>query len=113
VCPTIIPIGHGGESQDDSLHKVYISRSAFRGKYNNGINQLFRDGLREIYDEIFDIDAEPLEVPEDYYTVISNAMEAAGEGHIAGMASYDLLCLFDYYIVTKIGGTNSPYACAE
>ena len=114
VCPTIIPTRHNGEtSQDDSLHKVYISCSAFRGKDNNGINQLFRDNLREIYDAIFDIDAELVEVPEDYYTIISNATEAAGEGHIALMAIYDLLYLFEYYKIAKIGGANSPYACAE
>ena len=114
VCPTIIPTGHSGEtSQDDSLHKVYISCSAFRGKDSNGINQLFRDSLREIYDTIFDIDAEPMEVPGDYYTIISNATDVAGEDHIAVMDNYDLLYLFEYYITIKIGGTNNPYACAE
>ena len=88
MCPTIIPTGHSGEtSQDDSLHKVYISCSTFRGKDNNGINQLIRDSLREFYDVFFDIDAEPLEVPEDYYTIISNATDAAGEDHIAVMAN--------------------------
>jgi hypothetical protein len=64
VCPSIIPEDHNLEtSQDESLHKVYISCSAFRGKDINGINQLFRDNLRETYDTIFDIDAEPLEIP--------------------------------------------------
>ncbi len=76
-------------------------------------NQLFRDSLREIYDAIFDIYAEPQEVPEDYYTIISKATEAAGEDHTSVMANYDLLHLFEYYRITKIGGTNSPYACAE
>ena len=65
----------------DSLHKAYISCPAFRGKDNNGIHKLFRDSLREVYDKIFDIDAEPLPIPEDYCTAISNATEATGEGH--------------------------------
>ena len=47
------------------MHKVFISCSAFRGKDINAVNQLFRDGLKEIYDAIFDIDADPLEVPVD------------------------------------------------
>ena len=64
VCPILIPSGHSGEtSQDDSLHKAYISCPAFRGKDSNGIHRLFRDSLREIYDKIFDIDAEPLPIP--------------------------------------------------
>ena len=114
VCPTIIPSGHNVEtSQDDSLHKAYISCSAFRGKYNNGINQLFRDNLREIYDTIFDIDAEPLPIPEDYYTAISNSTEAAGEGHTTEMDQHDLLYLFEYYKFTPIGAANNPYACVE
>jgi len=92
VCPILIPSGHSGEtSQDDSLHKAYISRSAFKGKDSNGIHKLFRDSLREIYDKIFDIDAEPLPIPEDYYTSISNAKEAAGEEHTTVMDDHDLL----------------------
>ena len=84
-----------------------------RGTNGNGISQLFRDSLREIYDTIFDIDAEPLDVAEVYYTTISTATEAAGEGHIEEMDHHDLLYLFEYYRINKIGGTNSPYACAE
>jgi hypothetical protein len=96
VCPTIILTCHSGEtSHDDSLHNVYISCSAFAGKYNNGINQLFHDNLREIYDEIFDIDVEPFDIPEDYCTVISNATEAAGEGHTTKMDHHDFLYLFE------------------
>ena len=74
VCPIIIPACHSGEtSQDDSLHKAYISCPAFKGKDHIGIHQLFRDSLREIFDKIFDIDAEPLPIQEDYFTTISNA----------------------------------------
>jgi hypothetical protein len=67
ACPILIPSGHRGEtSQDESLHKAYISCKTFRGKDHNGIQQLFRDNLREIYDKIFDINAEPLPTPEEY-----------------------------------------------
>ena len=114
VCAFLIPSGHSGEtSQDDSLNKAYISCPAFRGKGSNGIHKLFRDILREIYDKIFDIDAEPLPIPEDYYTAIANATEAVGEEHTSMMDDYDLLHLFEYYKITKVSGVNSPYACAE
>ena len=86
---------------------------AFRGKDINGINQLFRDRLHEIYDRLYDIDAEPMDLPEDYYTTIATATEAAGEGHTAEMDPHTLLYLFEYYRITKIGGPNNPYACAE
>jgi hypothetical protein len=114
VCPIIIPTCHSGEtSQDDSLHKAYVACPASRGKDHNGIHQLFRDSLREIYDNIFDIDAKPMPIPEDYYTAISNATEAAGEGHTTAMDQNDLLFLFEYYKITKVGGINNPYVYAE
>ena len=74
---------------------------------------LFRDNLREIYDRLFDIDAEPMDIPEDYYTAIATASEAAGEGHTSEMKHHALIYLFEYYKITKIGGANSPYTCAE
>ena len=114
VCPILIPSGHSGEtSQDDSLHKAYISCPAFRGKDSNGIRHIFRDSLREIYDKTFDIDAEPLPIPEDYFTAISHEIEAVGEGHTLVMEQCDLLYLFEYYKITKVGGAKSSYACAE
>ena len=100
-------------SQDESLHKAYIACTTFRGKDSNGINQLFRGSLREIYDKIIDIDAEPLPIPEDYYTAISNETKTAGEGHTTQMDQHDLIYLFEYYRITKIAGANSPYACVE
>ena len=50
---------------------------------------------------------------EDYYTAISNATEVAGEGHTTEMDHHDLLYLFEFYKITKIGGANKPYACVE
>jgi hypothetical protein len=74
VCPTLITTRHSGEtSQDDSLHKVYIACSAFRGNDSNGINHIFRESLDEIYEILFDIDAKPIDIPENYYAAIANA----------------------------------------
>jgi hypothetical protein len=73
------------------LHKVYIYCTIFKGKDNNGINQLFRDSLHEIYDMLFDIDAEVIDILEDFYTAIANATDAAGERHTPEMAPHSLL----------------------
>ncbi len=54
-----------------------------------------------------------MSIPEDYYTVISNGMEATGEGHTTEMDHRDLLYLLEYYKITKIGGANNPYEYAE
>ena len=67
VFPTLIPTRHSGEtSQDDSLHKAFIACQAFRGKDSNGIQHLLRDNVQEIYDRLYDIDAELMDPPEDY-----------------------------------------------
>jgi uncharacterized protein (DUF1330 family) len=114
VCPTLIPIGHSGEtSQDDSLHKALIACQAFRGKDINGIQQLLRDSLQEIYDRLYDIDVETMEPPKDYYTAIATATDAAGEGHTAELDPHTLFYLLEILRLTKVGGPNSPYACAE
>ena len=54
-----------------------------------------------------------MDLLEDYYTTIASTTEAAGEGHTTEMDPHTLLYLFEYYKITKIGGPNNPYACAE
>jgi hypothetical protein len=114
VCPTFIPTWHSCEtSQDDSLHKAFIACSAFRGKDNKNLSQLFRDNLHEIYDRVFDIDADTTNDPEDFYTTISEATEATRASHIAELAAMNNLYLFEFYKILKTRGTNNPYACIE
>ena len=82
VCPVLIPSGHTGEtSQDDSLYKVYIASQMIRGKDHVGLHQLFRDSAQEIYDRLGSLDANTLAVPEDYYSALSEAVEATGDRH--------------------------------
>jgi hypothetical protein len=72
VCPTFIPTGYMAEtSHEDSLHKAYIACPMFIGMDNASLQQLFRDNLQEIHDILFDIDADALAVPEDYYSAIA------------------------------------------
>jgi hypothetical protein len=78
IYPTIIPTGHNGEtSQDDTLHKAYVACSNFKRKDNSNLLQLFRDSLHELCDRLYDLDAEHDTPPEDFYTTLAYATEAA------------------------------------
>ena len=54
-----------------------------------------------------------MDPPRDYYTAIATATEAAGEGQTTELDSHTLLYLLEISRITKVGGPNSPYACAE
>jgi hypothetical protein len=78
VCPTLISTGHSGETaQDDTLQKAFVACAHFRGKVSNNLLQLFRDNLQELYDMQYDIDAEQLNQPEDFYTALSEAIKTS------------------------------------
>ena len=62
---------------------------------------------------LYDIDAKPMDLSEDYYTTIAIATKATGEGHTSEMDPRTLLYLFEYCRITKIGGANNPYVCVE
>jgi hypothetical protein len=62
---------------------------------------------------IFDINAEVTDAPEDFYTTISDATEAAKESHTVNLEALHNLYPFELYKIVKIGGTNKPYACIE
>ena len=74
ICPTFIFTKHVGEtSQDDSLHKAFVACMNFRGKGNSNLLQLFRYSSHELYDRLYDIDAEHINHPEYFYTTLSDA----------------------------------------
>ena len=75
--------------------------------------QLFRDSLQELYDRLYDIDAEQLSHPEDFYTALSEATETAGDSHTVALDTLNPLYLLEFYKIVKIGGIRSPYACIE
>jgi len=84
-----------------------------RGIDNATIQQLFRDNLQEIYDGLFDVDADALEVPEDYYSAIAAATETAGDNQSVELEPQLILYLMEFYKIIKIGGINNPFACIE
>ncbi len=93
----LIPSGHTREaSQDDSLHKVYIASQMLRGNDHVGLHQLFRDKAQEIYDRLVSLDPDTPDVPDDYYSSLSEAVEVRGERHYVEMDSQHTLYLFEY-----------------
>ena len=114
VCPTFILTEHTSKtSQEASLHKAFIACSTFRGKDNATLQQLFKDNLQQIYDKLFDIDADALVVPEDYYSAIAKAADSAGGIRSIELEPQLLLYLMEFYKIVKIGGINKPFACME
>jgi hypothetical protein len=109
-----IPSGHTKEaSQDDTLHKVFLSSPNSRGKDHAGLHQLFRDCTQEIFDRIASLDDDGLDILDDYYTALSDALEEAGDRHYVELSLQHQLCLFEYYKISKVGGVNSPHACIQ
>ena len=85
----------------------------FRGRDSAALHQLFKDSLQELYDMLFDIDADALAVPEDYYSAFAEANELAGDKQSIQLDPQILLYLMEFYKIVKIGGNNSPFACME
>jgi len=73
--------------------------------------QLFRDSLHELYDMLYDIDADHINHPEDIYNALSDAIDVAKDSHYADFDTLHTLYLLELYKIVKIGGTHSPYAC--
>ena len=65
----------------------------------------------EIYDKIVSLDANTLDVPDDFYTALSDAVEAASDRHYVVLSPQHQLYFFEYYKISKVGGANIPYAC--
>ena len=114
VCPTLIPTWHNGEtSQDDSLHKAFVACTNFRGKHSSNLLQMFRDSLHELYDRLYDLDAERINQPEDFYTTLSDETKVDRDSHNADLGALHIIYLFEFYKIVKIGGIDNLYACIE
>ncbi len=114
VCPIFIPTGHTTEtSLDDNLHNAFIFCPMLRDGDNATIQQLFRDCLQEIYDKLIDIDADPIEVPEDYYSAFATAPKTTRDNQNVELEPQLLLYLTEFYKIVRIGGINNPFACVE
>ena len=98
VCPIFILTGHTSEtSQENSLRKAYIACPMLRGTGSAALHQLFKGSLQELYDRLFDIDANALAVPDDYYSTIAEAIELAGDRHSIELDPQILLYFMEFY----------------
>ena len=53
ISQSLLPSGHiGRESRESSLHKVFMSCELLRGKDNGELPTLFKDNLKDIYEDI-------------------------------------------------------------
>jgi hypothetical protein len=57
VCPILLPIGHTSEaSEDASMHRLHGSCAAFRGLDAGSLLHLFKDSLKDIYNNTISLD---------------------------------------------------------
>jgi hypothetical protein len=59
------------------------------------------------------MDADRLDAPSDYYTTISEALEAAGESRKAELDPRHLLYMFEFYKNNKFGSINIFFVVME
>ena len=69
--------------------------------------------MHEMYDMLYDLDAEHVNQPEDFYTALSDAAKTTRGSYYAGLDASYMLYLLDFYKIVKVGGIHNPYACIE
>ena len=109
VSPVFIPSGHHSEaSRDATLHKLHISSAAFRGLDSGSLLQLFKDSLKDIYENIISLDTADTQIPDDFFTALFEAAEKSAEDQVVELDSLVYLYLFEFSKITKTGGGQQP-----
>ncbi len=76
--------------------------------------RLFRDSLSTIYDNILALDiVDEFQVLEDFYSVLNEAADKAGEQAIVDLDAGIQLYLFELIWITKTGWINNPFVTME
>ena len=63
-----------------------------------------------MYDKLYDLDAEHVNRLEDFCIALSDATQAAKDGHYADLDASHILYLFEFYKIVKIGQTAHTHA---
>jgi hypothetical protein len=114
VCPTLISSGHTNEeSRDATLHKVYALSHVFRGRDGASLHQLFIDSLLAHYNALFGSVNAYYNVPNDFYSAITYAIDCARENQTIELHSLELVYLFEFYICKKTRCPSNPYISQE
>jgi len=115
VCLVLLPTGHTSDaSEEASLHRLHVSCAAFRGLDAGSLLQLFKDSLKDIYDNTISLDdANAYQMPNDYFTALNDASQGSTNQHAMDLDNITLMYRFDFNKINKTGGTNNPYATSE
>ncbi len=94
------------------LHRLHVSYTLFRGLDAGSLLRLFKDSLKDIYDNIISLDrADAYRVPENYFTAAFNdAVEAAMDHPAVELDVKTQLHLFEFNKITKTGGGGGSTA---
>jgi hypothetical protein len=77
ISPILIPTGHvGNESSEASLNKAYVSCELLRGKDNGELPTIFRDSLKDNYEDILLNDKDEYIPPTDFIDTFITTIEA-------------------------------------
>ncbi len=103
VCPLLLPTDHTSEaSEDASLHRLHFSSAAFRGLDAGSLLQLFKDILKDIYDNTISLDsANAHQVPDDYFTAVNDATQPSKDQQAVDLDSRKLLYLLEFSRIIK------------
>jgi hypothetical protein len=86
----------------------------FRGLDGTSLRALLGESLHAHYEALLDANGNHgYNIPNDFYTAVSNAIDYAGDTKNMELHSPELLYLFEFYRINKIGGTVSPYVSIE
>jgi hypothetical protein len=115
VWPVLLPTSHTSEaSEDASLYRLHVSCAAFRGLDARSLLHLFKDSLKDIYDNTISLDgANARQMPDDYFTALNDATQASTNQYAVDLDNKTLLYLIEFNKISKTGGINNPYATIE
>ena len=86
----------------------------FRGRDSIGIRALLRESRHAHYEALLDDNGNhDYNILKDFYTAISDVIEYAGDATTLELHSPELLYMFEFYIIPKIGGIVSLYVSIE
>ena len=92
------------------VHFPEFSRISFLGS----LLQLFKDSLKDIYDNTISVNgAEAHQMLDDYFTALNNATQASTDQHAVDVDNITVVYVFEFIIINKTGGVNSPYATID
>ena len=113
ISQTLIPTRHvGSESSEASLHKVFVSCEMLRGKDIGELPTLFRDNMKDSYEDLILNNNDDFQTPADFIEIFIEGIataEAQGETTVT-LSPKDTLYRFEFYRIFKVGGIASPYA---